>query len=355
MGHFYETRTRDGLYVATIPGYSLQGEVFLNRADQIRFSVPQFHQDVTRDSLQEVAHELWLWDEDIPSAPIFAGPIWDIIASSDGKQLEVSAEGLESYFEKRRVNWDLIYNLEERGEIAWDLISRSQQETQGDLGITKGTVTPSGVLGNQTYHASEGIMILDVINEFAELKDGFDWKIDSGTRQFNTWWPKKHAGEIVGTLEYGEDTAFTRYAMQLQGKYIANDLLLTGPEGAVPVNAVDTVSRDTYGLMQRSEQYSEARTQDELVDRADYILQIRKRPKFIPTVVMHSNEFDPFNGPFNLGDVFQVVIDDGYVQYDTPMRWVGFQFSLSSQGKVTVTLYLNDLRELDDDPEGGGV
>lgn len=352
--YYYESRTKTGDLIAELPGYSLQGEWFLNKADQIRFNLPLHHPRVKLANIEEAVHEIWFWREGIDE-PLFAGPVWDLIPSSANKVIDVSCEGLESYFDFRRIDWDLAYTAEERGEVAWDLIRLTQLETDGDLAITKGTVQPSGTVGNVQFNATQGLLIgTEISNQAEQALGGFDWKIFSGDRTFHTWAPHRGSSEeIVKVLEYGENAPITSVTLQRNGKYIGNDIKMVGPEGSIPVQAVDTTSRAKYGLYQRTEEYNDARTQEEMVSRADYTLQLRKRPKIIPTMVVHNQKFDPF-GPDapKLGSVMHVIVDNGYIQYDGPLRYVGFQFSLSDQGKTSVNMYLNDLRELEGEEEG---
>jgi hypothetical protein len=347
--YFMETRTRDGDYVATMPANDMQGEWYMNKADQLRFTLPMLHQEVTRQNIEEGVHEIWLWRDDIGDKPIYMGPLWDMQISSESKQLACSSQGLESWFAKRRVDWTLNYNTVERPDIAWDLVFRTQKEVGGDLRITRGTIERTGILVNQSYHKDEGVMIGTVLDEFAALQNGFDYKVLTD-RTFNIWAPRRGAGTDtpVDKLEYGEDSPFSRYSIGRDAAFISNSLLLTGQTGSFPVRAVDTTSRNKYGLMQTKEEFNDARTQAELTDRADFTLQFRKGPRLTPTIVIRATEFDPFNGPYSPGDVFQVVIDDGYVQYDEPMRWVGSQITLSAGEKATVNMYMNDLRELEE-------
>lgn len=131
-----ESRTKSGNFLATLPYRNLQGEFWRNKADQIRFEVPLSHQAITRSTFYPAQHEIWGYRNGIK---IFAGPLWDVTASSDNKVLSCSAEGLESYLEGRRLDAPVTYTNSYRESIINDLvINKAQTGTNASLGLTWG-------------------------------------------------------------------------------------------------------------------------------------------------------------------------------------------------------------------------
>ena len=75
---------------------------------------------------------------------IFRGRIWDKTRSYDGDEgtVSISALGYFALLEKRLAGKADPREFEDTdaGNICWTLISESQAETGGDLGITQGTI-----------------------------------------------------------------------------------------------------------------------------------------------------------------------------------------------------------------------
>jgi len=334
-----QARTRGGQYLATLPFFDLQGEFFMNKPKQIRWSLPLRHEVITMKSVFPGKTEVWLLRND---QKVFVGPLWNATASSKDNTLACDGQSVESYLSLRRINAD-VEKSGSRSDIAWSLINDTQSENSGDLGITAGTlsVTPSMTT---KYARGEGIYVFDAIDEFAsEADDGFDWEIDVD-RVFNTYYPRIQSRARV-RLEYLGN--ITQYSLQAMGMWEANDILIKGPDDSLSQVTVDTVKRAEYGLRQYTGSNTSAKTQTQLNNYAQDILNKRRDIRLVPQVSVRTDNINPFEGDITIGQLSHLYIDDSWAQFDQDMRMTGFQVTVGRHGEETFVLYLSDLREVD--------
>lgn len=331
-----EARTRAGTYLATLPYRNLQGEWFRNKPCQIRWEMPYLNPNVTQETVFPGKTEVWLWRN---GQKIFVGPLWDCNPSSSTKSMNCGAESIDSYLNMRRVVTNSSFTSTTRANIAWSLINASQALTDGALGITQGlmAITPAITV---SYKASEGKIIYDIINDFSEQADGFDWEIDVN-RAFNTYVRASTASRI--RLEYGGNVL--GYALQVMGKWAANDIFVQGYQGALSQITVDTAKRAEYGLRHLVESASNLTSQIQLNSFAAQLLKVHRDTRYVPQLQLGTT-INPFDGDIGYGQTAPVLIDDGWVQVNQVMQCSGWQLTVGKQGNETFNLYMQDTREV---------
>lgn len=336
--YWLETRTRLGAFVAKIPFNNLQFEIGFNGPSGIRWTSPMYHEQITTANISAGLHEIAVMRN---GTCIAAGPIWDITVSTDAKALTCSAQSLEDYLDVRLVR-GVSYTTQDQGDIAFNLISLSQVLTNGDLGFTAGTIT-TGVTRSIEYKTYDNKYILEAIQDFAELDDGFDFWIAPATRVFNAIYPRPATDRSLH-LVYPQH--ISSYAVTYYGKYLRNRVVVQGPDPAYVV-ATDTTSLTTYGLREYGDALKDASTQNDLTAYTGHLRDLRKDVKAYPTIVLRGqylNIFDPTILTF--GDKVKVTIQDGYVNIDTQFRYKGAQVTVNKSGDETIVMYTQDLREL---------
>ena len=336
-----ESRTRTGSYLCTLPARNIQGEFFKNKASQIRWTMPlKSTRKFTKDDFYPGITEVWLYRNDVL---VYAGPLWNVNVSSRDNTMNCDSESLMSYFDRRRINADVTYTGT-YGATAWSIIAASQAETDGALGITLGTQVPGGSpSATFAYTKNEGTYILDAITDLSDNTDGFDWEITPG-RVAHFYYPRIQSQSNV-RLEYGGNV--TNYSVQVMGKYEANDILIKGPEKSVSQPAIDTAMRSLYGLRQYVGSLTDAKTQTILDAYGAKQLADRRAAREVPQVGVKSLLVNPFDGDINYGQIAQVIIQDGWVDFNAQMRNIGFQVSIGKSGEETFVLYMSDLREVE--------
>jgi hypothetical protein len=251
---------------------------------------------------------------------------------------------LEDYLDVRLLR-DVQYLVgSQQTAIAWDLIEDSQAHTGGDLGIIQGTLSGGITRPRQVYKTYDGKYVLEAIQDFSELEDGFDFWIDPATRAFHAIWPRPQVNRGLH-LVYPQH--ISSYAVTYYGKYVRNRVMVQGPDPSYVV-ATDTTSLATYGLREYADALKDAKNVNELTTYAGHVRDIRKQTKGYPTLVLRSqqvNVFDP--NVIQFGDMLRVTIADGYVNIDGLQRYKGCQVTVNKGGDETIVIYTQDEREVE--------
>ena len=154
----------------------------------------------------ELTHDVMLLDD--ANVPQFRGRVGTIREQyePDKATLEVQCTGYRGML-TRRVIFDgdpLIYTQQDQSLIAWDMISRGQARSNGNLGITRGIGQSTGRLRDRTYEP--GAVHGELIDMLGEVIDGFDWDVNPDL-EFDVYYPirQRHSDVI---LDWGGMVAF---------------------------------------------------------------------------------------------------------------------------------------------------
>jgi len=336
--YWLETRLRDGTFVCKIPFYNLQFEVGFNGTTGIRWSTPLYHELVSMTTIRAGLHEVWVMRNGVCVA---AGPLWDISVSTDSRSLSCSAQSLEDYLDVRLIQ-DVDYSVIDQVNIAWDLISDSQARTDGALGIVSGTLG-TGVTRSISWTTYDCKYILEAIQDFAELDDGFDFWINPVTRAFNAIYPRPATDRGLH-LVYPQH--ISSYALNIQGKYTRNRVVVQGPDPSYDVG-INTTNRALYGLREYADALKDAATANELTAYTTHVSDQRSDVSAYPTLVLRGQGINIFDtSVIQYGDKIKVTILDGYLSINQQYRYKGAQVTVNKSGDETIVLYTQDLREL---------
>lgn len=329
-----ESRLPDGTYLGTLPFSNFQGEFYRAKRSQCRFDVPLRHPAITRTTINPAKSEVWLYRN---STLIYAGPLWDVDVSSSGNKLSCTSEGLESYFDMRRISASKAFNAS-RALVAWNLIAQSQAETNGNLYITSNTL-PSTPAIAISYDGLDGKVISEAIDDLAK-ELGFDWVIRPD-RKFTVVYPR---AQTQSNIQLNYPGNMTSYSIQITGKFVQNDILVKGSD-KVFNRVADTTSRTTYGLRQSTMTDTSLTTLAQVVAYCNQAIALHKKPKFYPQVQATAELVNPYNGDLWYGSIVKTTINDGWSQFNQNMIVNGWQLTIGKQFNESYSFYLNDLRE----------
>lgn len=322
--------------LGTLPHSNLQGEFFGSKPDQIRFDVPLRHPMVSPTTLSAGINEIWAYRN---NKLVYAGPLWDM--DINDSRISCTSEGLESYFETRRIQNDVSYNVG-RGSIVMDMINKSQLLPEGQLGIVAGKIDTVPALAIK-YWGNEGRYIADTIQELSE-EGQFDYEIDSATRAVNITYPKKSVTSRSRLIYPG---SITNYQLQINGKWALNDIFVRG-NGTFRNPVIDTTRRTKYGLRQGTMTNSNLKSVTQLSNWANGLIDLHKEARWVPTLTIDPSVVNPFEGDISYGEIIRVVINEGWIDFDGQMRLSGWQVTVDKSGAETFNLYMNDVREVEE-------
>jgi hypothetical protein len=333
-----ETRTKFGKRVAQLPYFNIQMEDMLNDAGELRVDLPVFHPNVSRLTVEEGVHELWLWRK---GSLIFAGPLWQISGNASEKVIHLTANGLLSYFNFRRIDKTMTFPTTSNGPaIAGTLITMSQAKSFGNLHIIDKHTNGPALGFTVTYNFWERPNLLNEIQNLANnVVTGFDYSIDATTRQFRTYVPRR-GNTIPTVLEYKSN--LTDYSLPRAASTIVNNDAGLGPgDGEAMIVRVvsDAQSMTKYGLMEGEVETKNAKSGTQVETQARKDLNLRKASSTIPTLTMKGRDL-PFIGTFSPGDSARIRIDNGYDQFDKVLRTTGYQLTVGTNDEESVNIYV---------------
>lgn len=340
----YELRlqTVTGAYLATIPFANLQGEMRKNEPCAFRWDTPlhAITERMNPASLIAGVTEVAIYRNGVN---IFTGPIWDIDVTSKNKIMKMSAEDISSYLQVRRVILSRTFKIQTYGSISWTLINDAQSVSDGSFGITLGTqVAGTAPKGSPRYAYKSGLNLWKTIDKLASATTGFDWYIGPN-RQFHAIYPRIQNTAKV-KLEYG--STIKSYSIQAMGKLLMTDAFIKGGKSVVSVTQFDAAARTAYRRREYVASQTALKTVSKLNAFAVTELNLRKAPRLVPQMVMNSNLINPFDGDIDFGQLTNVIVDDGWVQFNGMMRCSGYQVTVGKHGQETFVFYMNDLREI---------
>jgi hypothetical protein len=151
------------------------------------------------------------------------------------------------------------------------------------------------------------------------------------------------------TFTYGSRGNIVDYNSPRLGKRMVNDYfgIAATPDGVVlHSEQIDTTSRNLYGLMQSAKAFADIKDQNALNVRLSEELRLVKTPADAPlNVVLNENGY-PL-GQFDIGDLVNVRIVDGAINYNDTKRVVGITVNLHGTGREMITVQTNTARPED--------
>ncbi|GAA3957732.1 hypothetical protein GCM10023085_45310 [Actinomadura viridis] len=315
----------------------------LTDPSEVSYSIDGRHpQAAAIDELTTDTHVLWTPDAGQTRIVMRGrnGNTGDTLDSTS-HQMDVAALDYRAVLNRRRLysTNPLTYTATDQAEIVWGLISATQGNTAGGLGLSKGWTgtTPTGVLRDRTYEAGDSVG--ERIQELSEVIGGFDWDVEADSAsalQVNVYYPQRGVNRGV-VLEYGGLIAGARREVNV-GDY-ANAIRMTGEETLVAqeLEATDLADRPE-GRWDAVFGDAGLTTQPALNDRA--LWQIAESQVVQPTYTLTLVQ-DAWDGPDHiwLGDWVQVVIiSPPRLQVNDLLRVYEMQFSIGENGEEALEL-----------------
>jgi hypothetical protein len=341
-----EVRSNSGVRLTSLPYYDMQGTWFLgDQGCNLSFTTHFRNLGLTFANFYPGKHEIWLWDKKVTGYPIFAGPITQITAGSDGR-VSVQASDPLWYLSKRTLSTTASYSGKPESAI-----SSLMTYTQSRWTLNTTTVVESS--GTQNIAAQYGIgdipQLSDLFQQLEQMGDGVDYLFrNDGTsfaRKFHLWGGKKKTTKTLG-LNY-PGGALQAYSMELLATGIANYIFVVGSgTGLANFGTASSITKITEynNIFEESDDAGQYLTTS-LNSQAATLLKGKKSAMQIPTIVVRSQYFSPFVD-FDLGDQFRVMINDDYVQYQGTVRCIGFQITFGTNDDLTTTIYTNNTEEV---------
>lgn len=300
-----------------------------NRADQISVqfdfetvSKLAISLNTTVDALFDVnRNELRLYRDD---TLISAGSLNYLGASfqPDKATITIEALGWLELFGSRYTGLSTApstwyYSGVDAGQIAWGLINASQSQTNGNFGITQGTIQPSVTRDRTDYDYTN---IRDAIIALSEVQNGFDFEF-TPEKVFNVYYPKIGTRREDVTFTFPgniRDLGFTR-----DGAIMANKIHAIGSGNGsqrFQTSVEDTTAQEAYGLREQVFRYNDISRVTTLTEHGQEELRLRKTFLDVPTLTLSGNVSPEF-GTYRIGDEVRIDITERTEAFGTLNDW----------------------------------
>lgn len=248
----------------------------------------------------------------------------------DAQEVSVECMGLLSYFAYRFADEDLVWNGLDQFTIAWNLLEYAQAFHPGaDLNISPSGFIGSGVLRDRTYPKDEAGNILQLLEAFTALENGFDYSIEvfpDGRREWTPRYPFKGTTHADLTLEWGRNVR--SFALPRDGARQCNYAIAKGAgEGPLKLQQTwfDQASIDASVLMMDVSNDTTVVELPTLLEKAKAQIASRYKAIVLPTVWI-GDEVEPTIGVIKPGDIIPVDIDRGAAQLHGMFRVVSASY-----------------------------
>lgn len=313
----------------------------LNNYGSCSFDVPG-NDDKIVDLVSLRVNTIWIYRiEDGAEDLIFAGEM----ALRQGKLDEKGNNWISLYAYDWLEQLNLRYTVAERvfswidqGNIAMTLIDETQADTDGDLGITEGTIEVT--LPRDIVFTNENI--LEAIKKMADKENGFDFELTTD-KVFNVYAIKgvDRSGEVV--LKYGLNIT----SCQITEDFLkpASRAIITGEEyGGTDMSRVedeDAIALASIGLREFIYSEMDVVSDNSLTDRAAAILTKYSTPVLKVDCTLKKSSVNVAD--FDLGDVIKVIIKNGIYDIDENYRVYEWTVKYDTVNVETVSLVLSTL------------
>lgn len=322
-------QTIAGVNVGELPNAELTEVSWeLNGAGSAKFTMKADDPQVAMPVLG--VHEAKIVLSDGVTTRWFVGPIQTV--DNTPKQSTFSVEGLEAYFRDRIIDdASLEYTSLDQNNIAIGLVNFAQSETtqaNRDMNIDIGTFTLSGNTRSRRYERNDHDVVFDLLNEFPELDDGFDWAVEAlpnGLRQFMCYNPRR--GVFLPEIAFEWDENGTRnlknYKVDESALNLTTQSYVTGgTNGSIKFeeNYEDTTKSALYKLRQRVISEGSQKDVAWLLDKAVKEVALRGQPEVVP-------QLSAVEAPTNVvllvqpGDSAKVRIKSGRININATYRF----------------------------------
>lgn len=254
-----------------------------------------------------------------------------LVENSDNK-VTIRGYGFLEMLASRYTDALKTYASTDTGAIAWDLIDTTQNLTDGDLGITQGSIETTQDR-DRTY---ENKNILDALVALTEIRNGIDLEVDD-SKVFNVWGTRGVDRTNTTVFEYGTNILSANIDQDFTKP--ANEIIALGSgvgAAQLRVTATDTGLRSINKLRQQRVAFTDVKESATLTGKAEEFLRINKQS-------ILSIEFEqvpgtqPSFGSIGLGDSIQMRISRDSYEIDQAFRVYGWNVSVGQDGRESIS------------------
>lgn len=241
-------------------------------------------------------------------------------------------------FKDRYTASSVTYDGIDAGLIAWGMINTSQSKTNGNFGITQGTIATTSNRGRTYYNQN----IMEAIVNLSDVIGGFDFEI-TNDKIFNVYTVK---GDDL------TDSVVLEYNRNLQNVEIDEDFTnpcnnaivlgeVYGDDALSRVDRADSTSQLASKLREKVLTADDVIDLDTLNSKGDALLAKYKVPLIKVTFELIKSSVSITS--FSLGDQIRLIINKGIYNYDADFRIFEWEVFIDEVNTEKITLTLGEL------------
>lgn len=272
----------------------------------------------------------------------FSGQIiyLDQFLDANEAKVEVKALGWLSLLETRfvGVNADLVFTNTDAGSIAWSLINSAQQETNGNMGITQGTIQTS-INRTITYQRKS---IKEALEELSDVENGFDFEITS-SKVFNVYYPRK-GSDVSGSVVFMYPGSKIKSIQEMNdASELANSIFAIGSGSGIEelnVQRDDLASQAIFGVRKKIVPVKDLNNATVLADIGDEELNKFSQVNPVYKINIVGGVDDNILNGFSTGDTIRIKIDETYWHLDQNFKVFEIHVDISDNDTEDVNLII---------------
>ena len=334
MAEYRLVAIRNGQPLGEIAALDPRFEFRLDRPSMFAFRINALHP--TAAFISELATDVLVYREGVKTVRGVVTSTRHLIDESS-HYIEVAGMDYRGRLAFRRVLNDQIFTAEDDVDIAWQAIDDAQDETAGDLGITRGIV-PAGLPLTGAFPA--GISVAEAIDLVANTDDGFDWDIGPDLT-FDIYRPRGEAKDRI--LDYGG--LVSEVTREFSASEFGNVVRASGDDSIASVIA--TSSDLSLGRWERQVGFPQVDSTTLLAGLAIDELNSAENDAFSYRVRLRASEgVQRWAGVSDLwlGDSVRLVVRSGNLNVNIVRRIREIDVNLGTDGKEDVFFVLDGPR-----------
>lgn len=317
----------------------------IGAADTITFSVPG--DENALDDVTERITDIVAWrrhDAASQAAAYARGRVLEMNDTLDDGpyDVQVSCSDVRSILARRMLFADRAYTAQAQASIVWDLISYTQSQTNGSLGITVGNLdsVQSTVTGDTTMVRTRNYVAGDeigkLIDDLAAGSDGFDWWVDVNLQLYVA--TPRRTRTVLAPLVYQANVA--RLERRSTSSKYRNVVRVKGDAATTPV-VVSNTSVAANGRWEQTYNLNDLRDQAAVSERANRQLQESGSPRADYVVTLSPGVWGG-EVQLELGDVVPLWAARGRLTIDVQARVEEIVIQANGDGGEEVRLALRE-------------
>lgn len=341
MASIYTYITADiltGTVIEEVPLRSVKWAKELNGPGSFEGTIDADHPKAVRNVVSPGARFIYVLRNGVP---VWGGIIW--VVRNKGGVLEIQAQGIWSYFRRRRIRWDATFTATDQFTIAQSLMNTAATQP-GAISVTV-PATTSGVVRDRSFFALERKQLGEAVEQLAAVENGFDFEIVTSlsgatfTNDVVFHYPRQ--GRRLSAV-WDVSVHVTLDEWEVDASAAANSISGLGSgdgDAALVLDAADPAKLTEYPLLEDTASFKDVVERSTLEAHTRAELTRRSSPTALPGLTLLPTA-ETTVGSFVVGDEVNLRGTRGWSELDGWYRIVGYEVSVSDEGdeKIRVTI-----------------